>query len=168
MAVSKNQLEALKQKIFKSFETVPYPKGTIAPHECDECREVRKTFINQNWKTISPEVLEENHGKLPLFSAEAFRYFLPAYLIHSLDNFGENCDTTCEFTIYALTPSNKSIKTELDYWQNKFSEFNLEQMSCIYEFLDFVRIDENFENFVNEVSTGRQNLKEFVEPKLKK
>lgn len=168
MSVSENQLEKLKQRIFKAFEDVPYPKSTIAPHECDECRDVRKTFAGKNWKTIPAAILEENYGIIPLFSPEAFNYFLPAYLIHSLGNFGEKYDTTCEFTIYAVSPDNEDIKNRLDYWKQKFADFTTEQMNCIYEFLDFVRIDENFESFVNEVATGRQNLKDFIKPNLEK
>ena len=81
MAVSETQLKALKQKIVSAFENVLYPKGDIISHECDECREVRKTFANLAWKTIEPQILENNYDKLPLFSPEAFHFFLPAYLI---------------------------------------------------------------------------------------
>jgi hypothetical protein len=167
MSVPKHSIKALKQKILKSFDNASYPNESIAPHECEECRAVRKSFKNQNWKTITPQILEENYGIIPLFSPEAFRYFLPAYVIYSLDHFDEY-GTVCEFTIYALTPDNQSIKDRLDYWQEKFADFTLEQMNCIYEFLDFVRIDENFQNSVNSVSTGRRNLEEFIEPILRK
>lgn len=163
MAISKHHLEALKQKIFASFENVPYPKGRIAPHECDECNDVCKTFKNKNWKTISPEILEVNHGIIPLFSPEAFQYFLPAYLNFSLNNFYEY-DTVCQFTIYSISPSNKEINELLDYWRSRFVHFSHEQMSCIYEFLDLARIDENFERSAKEISIGRQNLKEFIDP----
>lgn len=163
MAVSQHHLEALKQKIFASFENVPYPKGRIAPHECDECDDVCKTFKNKNWKTISPEILEENHGIIPLFSPEAFQYFLPAYLIYSLNNFHED-DTVCQFMLYSITPSNKDINESLAYRRSKFVHFSSEQMSCIYEFLDLARIDENFNNSAKEISIGRENLKTFIDP----
>jgi hypothetical protein len=168
MVTSEEQLEILKQKVKIVFADVPYPKGIIAPHECDECQEVRRTFKNKNWKTIEPEILEENFGIIPLFSSEAFHFFLPAYLIYSLEHFSEKYDTVCEYTIYAVTPDKKSIKNTSNYWQEKFKEFTLEQMNCIYEFLDLVREDENFERFIKEVETGKQNLKEFIEPLLKK
>lgn len=163
MSVSKHHLEALKQKIFASFENVPYPKGRIAPHECGECDDVCKTFKNKNWKTISPEIIEEYHGIIPLFSPEAFQYFLPAYLNFSLNNF-DGYDTVCQFTIYATAPDNKSVQERLEYWRDRFARFSSEQMSCIYEFLDLARIDENFERSAKEISIGRQNLKEFIDP----
>lgn len=168
MSVSKKHLAALRERIIKAFANVPYPKESLAPHECDECREIREIFAGQKWNAVPSGILADYHDALPLFSPEAFHYFLPAYLIHSVDNFGENYDTTCQFTIYALTPNSKNIKTGLGHWRERFAHFSAEQMDCIYEFLDLVRIDENFENFVREVSAGRQNLKEFVDPNLEK
>lgn len=164
MAVSKHYLETLKQKIFASFENVPYPKGRIAPHECDECNDVCKTFKNKDWKTISPEILEENYGIIPLFSPEAFQYFLPAYLSYSLESFYEESDTVCEFTIYAIAPTNNDVKERMEYWRDKFANFTSEQMNCIYDFLDIARIDENFKVSTKEISVGRQNLREFIDP----
>lgn len=163
MSVSTYQYEALKQKIFASFENVAYPKEKIAPHECEECIEVCETFKNKNWKTILPEILQTNYGIIPLFSPEAFQHFLPAYLIFSLNNFDED-DTVCQFTTYAIAPKNGDVKERLEYWRDKFAHFTSEQMSCIYEFLDFARVNENFANFAKEISVGRQNLKEFIDP----
>jgi len=167
MPVPKKQLETLKQKVISAFADVPYPKGKIAPHECEECCDVSKTFANKNWKTIKPTILEENPCVMPLFSSEAFHFFLPAYLVYSLEHFSEKYDTVCEFTIYAVTPDKKSIKNNSDYWREKFKDFTLEQMDCIYEFLDFVREDENFDRFFKEIEIGKENLKEFIEPILK-
>lgn len=167
MSVSQEQLENLKQKIIKAFEGVPFPQGIIALHECEECREVRKTFANKNWKTIEPEILEENFGIIPLFSPEAFHFFLPAFLIYSLEHFSDN-DTTCEYTIYAVTPSKETaVKNAIDYWRRKFENFSPEQLNCIYTFLDFVKEDENFEYFFEQADEGKKFLKEFIEPTLK-
>jgi hypothetical protein len=168
MITSKEHLESLKQKIKVAFADVPYPKGVLAPHECDECREVRRTFLNKNWKTIEPKILEENFGIVPLFSPEAFRYFLPAYLIYSLEHFSEKYDTVCEFTIYGVSPSKEAIETRLDYLQQRFKNFTSEQMSCIYEFLNYVRNDENFESFSEEAKQAEELIREFVDPVLRK
>ncbi len=89
MAVSETQLETLKQKIVSAFGDVLYPKGDIVSHECDECCEVGRIFANLDWKTIEPQFLENNYDKLPVFSPEAFHFFLPAYLIYSLEHFEE-------------------------------------------------------------------------------
>lgn len=164
MFVSKEKLEKLKQRILTAFDDVPYPEGLIAPHECDECYEIRKTFAGSDWKTIDPKVLEENFGIISLFSSQAFHYFLPAYLIYSLNRFSEKDNTTLEFTVYAITPGKEAVENRFDYWRERFEEFNSEQMSCIYEFLDFVRQDESHYSFIDDVIKGEKNLREFIKP----
>ncbi len=171
MSVSKLQTEILKQKIIESFAAVPYPNGVIAPHECDKCLDLRETFVNENWQTIDSKILEENYSKMPLFSSEAFHYFLPAFLIYSLDNFNDNL--VCQFTIYTLSSSEKEIKESYDYWQkywqSRFENFTLEQINLIHEFLNLVEFkkDDGFYLYREYVETGKKMLKEFIEPALK-
>jgi len=168
MSISESELEILKQKIALAFTNVSYPKAEIAPHDCDECREVSRTFANQDWKTISSKILEENYGNISLLSSEAFHYFLPAFLIYSLNNFNDNF--VCEFTIYSVSPSKKDIKERLDFWQYKFEHFSLEQINVVYEFLDLVEMkkDDYFHLLEKQIITGKEMLKKFIEPILKK
>lgn len=164
------KLESLKNRVLKSFADVQYPKGIIAPHECDECFDLRKTFKNQNWKTIDTKIIEENYSQLPLFSDEAFHYFLPAYLIYSLENFNDADDNmVCEFTIYGVSPSKTGIREDLDYWKYKFSNFTIEQINLIYDFLDLVKANESesFRFFDKIVDDGKVSLKTYIEPNLK-
>ncbi len=156
------KLNELKIKIIASFDSVSYPKGNIVEHECDECFRVRNTFLNKNWKKITPKILEENYDKLPLFSPEAFHSFLPAYLAHSLENFV--FENVCQFTLYSLTPD-KKIKTNPDWWQEKFKYFTLEQINLVYEFLDIAK--EEFIHYEINIERGKQRLKEYVEPTIK-
>lgn len=162
MVVPKKNLEKLQQEILSAFDSVPYPHNSIAPHECEECREVRKTFSKRDWKTIETQFIEDNFGVIPLFSPEAFHYFLPAYLIRSLENFSEKYDTVCEFTIYAVTPQNKDVENHFDYWQERFKSFTSKQISCVYDFLDLIGQDENLNRFANRVQRGKQNLQKLL------
>jgi hypothetical protein len=167
MSVSKAQLETLKHKIIDDFADVPYPKGVIAPHNCEECREVTTVFANKNWKTIEPEILEDNFGVIPLFSPEAFHFFLPAFLIYSLEHFLEKYNTVCEFTIYAVSPNKETIERS-NYWQQKYRHFNLEQMNSIYEFLVCIRKHENFESFSEEAKEAEELTRKFIDPIVRK
>lgn len=165
MVISEERLENLKQKIVKSFADVPYPKGSIAPHKCEECREVRKTFAGKNWKSIEPEILEENYGIIPLFSPEAFHFFLPAYMVYSLGKIRENfLNEVFEFTVYTLVPD-KKIKANPSYWIERFSRFTLEQLNVIYEFLDVAEETKEFDHI--KIERGKERLKIFVESTLK-
>ena len=166
MTVSKERLEALKQ-IIKAFETVPAP-NKITEHDCDECRSVDKTFTGKNFETIEPEIIDGNYDIIPLFSPEAFRYFLPAYLFYSLDNFSADDRTTTEFTIYALSPTKQDLRESLEYWQARFEDFTFEQLDCIYDFLDLIADDETHEDFAGDANGGRKRLKTYIEPIIRK
>lgn len=136
---NKEKIEYLKNEIFKAFANVEQPaKDNIALHECEECRGVREDFANVRWQEASDELLEGSYDKLPLFSPQAFNYFLPAFLIYTLDNFDDFYSEVCEFTLYALTPEKSWIdeKGEISKWyKQKFAPFTLAQMNLIYQFL---------------------------------
>lgn len=167
MATSDRKLEDLKQKIKTAFADVLYPKEKISGYDNEEGREIEAAFSNNEWKTIKPQILNEYYDIIPLLSPEAFHFFLPAYLLYSLDHFS-GFETTTEFTIYAVTPTKSDVKDSLEYWKQKFEKFNSEQMMCIYEFLDLVKEDENFELFFEEVEIGKQVLEGIYRTKIEK
>jgi hypothetical protein len=136
---NKEKIERLKNEIIKAFSETEQPaKDNIALHECEECRSVRKDFANVKWQEASNKLLENNFGQIPLFSPQAFNYFLPAYLLYTLNNFDDEFSDVCGFTLYALTPD-KTWKNKngdiSSYWIEKFSLFTSAQMNCIYQFL---------------------------------
>jgi hypothetical protein len=137
---NKERIELLGKRIIEAFGKVEQPVWeNIALHECEECRGVRKDFVNVKWSKAGDELLEANYDKLPLFSPAAFQYFLPAYLLYTLKNFDDNFSEVCEFTLFALTPD-KNWKEEngeiSSYWIDKFAAFTVEQMACIYGVLE--------------------------------
>lgn len=147
------ELTLLKGKVVEAFNDVPYPKGVLTPHECVECQDLRKTFENEDWKTIDKQIIEKNYGQMPLFSAEAFHYFFPSYLIYSLENFNDNF--VLEFTIYALIPSKKDLKERFDYWKERFQYFSNEQMETIYQFLAIFNENKDYLNFYEDINVER-------------
>ena len=117
-------------------------KDNIALHQCEECRGVRKDFANVNWQEVSSELLENNYDKIPLFSPQAFNYFLPGYLLYTLNRFDYEYSEVCEFTLYAVTPDKvwKKENGEISsYWIEKLRLFTFAQMNCIYQFLELAR-----------------------------
>lgn len=137
--VNKEKIEHLKSEIIKAFAETEQPaKDNIALHECEECRSVREDFANVKWQEASNDLLEDNFGQISLFSSQAFNYFLPAYLLYTLNNFDDGSLGVCEFTLYAVTPD-KNWKdkngTISFYWIKQFSLFTSAQMNCVYQFL---------------------------------
>jgi hypothetical protein len=140
---NKEIIAHLRSEIIKAFAEVEQPaKNNIALHECEECRDARKNFTNIKWQEANDKLLESNYDKIPLFSPEAFHYFLPAYLLYTLNNFDDEFSDVCEFTLFAVTPD-KSREDESgnvsSYWKEKFSSFTFAQMNVIYQFLELAR-----------------------------
>lgn len=155
---TQEQIETLRQKIITAFSDVQYPVDKIAPHDCDECREVEADFSGKDWKTIESEVLEENQGNMSLMSPKAFHYFLPAYLMRALDKFSVVDDLLVEMTIYAVAPTNQWIAGSKDHYKDRFAPFTTSQMESIFDFLELVERNEDYAHFHKQVVAGKQNL----------
>ncbi len=88
MPPTAREVEALKARVAAAFADVPPPpEGGLVSHPCEECAGVARSFAGLRWGEAGAEVLEENYDKLPLFTPAAFRHFLPAYLLYSLEHF---------------------------------------------------------------------------------
>ena len=160
MNEAEERRDSLKQKVLVAFADVPRPdENDVAPCPCQECTALARTLAGAEWRTVTPDVLEATHEQLPLFSARAFRYFLPAYLFYSLDHFGY--DGVCEFTVYALTPG-KETESSAAYNRERFGRFTPEQMDAVYDFLDLARQDESFAGYHTSIERGKKRLMRYV------
>lgn len=161
MSVSQTKLETLKAKVIEEFNNLTYPKGFITEHECEECFGVRKTFLNKDWKQITPRALQENYDKLPLFSPEAFHCFLPAYLIYSLENF--TADEVCDFVVYGLMVRSDKNQDSTEYQKRRFECFTKKQISIVSEFVDLAIQSDEYDIFIQELERGKKLLEHINE-----
>jgi hypothetical protein len=133
------------ERISDAFAAVPAPRPPLVNHECDECAELQADFLGKSWREIPPTLLTDRYSKLPLFSAEAFHAFIPAYLSHSVENFEEfDGDLVCEFTAYALLPDKlvNQDQSHQNWWVYKLAQFTDEQFKVLVDYLDLVRDSE--------------------------
>jgi len=165
MDETKHRIEALKGKIRSGFANTRHPgPDKLALHECDECQAVRDAFARVDWKTLDDEVIKANFDKLPLFSPEAFHFFLPAYILYSLTHLYSEA---CAFMVYALTPKEQKRneaerKAMLLWWQERLKPFSQKQMGIVYEFLDIVKDEEGFRHDREDIDLGKKKLREFA------
>lgn len=153
----------LTTRIIDAWDEVGRPTQRLVEHECEECQELEVAFANLEWKEVPCNLLRENFNAQPLFSPEAFHGFLPAYLVYSLENFGK--DEVSEFTIYTLSPK-RDIKTNPTWWQRRFSHFQSNQLSLVYDFLNLALVEEDLTWDKTAIRRGMDRLKQFVEPSL--
>jgi len=80
-----------RELIETAFADVPYPgDDNIADHQdCLECDEVRAFFRGKSWRDLKFPELRDYSQSLPLFTPQAFHYFLPGYLLATMNDWQE-------------------------------------------------------------------------------
>ncbi len=154
------KIEALKTKIRDSFSnSKPPAKQDITVCDCWECLALREDFSGLEWQTLNPEIMERNQ-LLSLFSAEGLHYFLPAYLLHALNNFSEDSDFLSS-TIISLTPG-KEEPGDAEYSKDKFRLFTDAQLEIVFEFLDLIREIPEMDAFYVSVDRRKKRLLNYL------
>ncbi len=81
---------SLKESIQTAFSEVPYPGDNNIIHcsyNCRPCQEIIDYFKGKTQSGHSVEDLRDHHTALSLFTPEAFQFFLPAYMLASLESY---------------------------------------------------------------------------------
>jgi len=139
------RLQALKQEIATAFADVPYPgdDGIVDgnnPYDL-EAAALTAAFKGKHWKQLTPQELRY-HG-LAFLSPKALHFYLPAYLIGSLYDYGETTYTDIlPSTVLSLTLADGGTAQDQMLRQrdlNRFAVFTPTQKRAIRSFLEYVR-----------------------------
>jgi len=172
-------IEALKSQISSAFSNVAFPGDWCLRegNEGDEPFLLEREFQGKtNWHVLAPEFLDGAPdgfaSALSFFSDEAFRFYLPAYLIADINGRLERQDPAFHLT-HGLTNKGRSQRVnQLRYgertWfedaRHKFAIFDRTQAEAIVTYLrfkaetdEFLRddIDQALRNFwIEKASSG--------------
>ena len=106
-------------RVRTAFDEVPYPGGNkIFAHERTE------DYIGQHWKQLSLEFIVSHRSDLPLFNAESFHFYLPAFLIHALLHPNE-VDTLISNLVYNLAPPEFINGSDQAAFTHKMQQFDI-------------------------------------------
>jgi len=122
----------------------------IALHQCSECATLRAAFAGKDWHTLDRAFLDRFFSKLPLLSPEAMSYYLPAYLLCSLDDFTPD-NIVAEFTVYHLAPDEPTSDRDRAWWRQKLRYLTADQMAVLADFMQLVGEDEAFRTYLGDV-----------------
>jgi hypothetical protein len=155
-------IEEVKTKIKSAFINVQFPGDEYLLHPDSQDESEIEEFTGKNWakwQDIPPETIDYNNGGLCFLSPLAVRFFLPAYLMYSLDHFESN---TLLFTIYSLI---KSDEPRLEkFFLSRINELSLEQRSAITLFLKYIKEQyDQMQCFPNEAEEALQSYWDKVE-----
>ncbi|MBA3873067.1 MAG: hypothetical protein H0X30_28370 [Anaerolineae bacterium] len=117
MSYKTKREQELIQQIESAFvdSVRPSDDELIVNPEYDKADKFIQDFKGKTWQDVTLEILYRRRLQLPLFTAQAFRYFLPAFLIAPLRPSSDskyNSDEISEHVFYSLiSPAGKFIWT---------------------------------------------------------
>jgi hypothetical protein len=151
--------DALKDLIRNAFSKVDYPGDWClrGSNEGDEPYLLEKEFAGKSdWRQLDPSFLDQapdGYGSaLSFFSDEAFRFYLPAYLIADI-NGGLDRVTPVFHLTHGLTDDSKTEKvnprrygerTWFETARYEFAVFDRAQAAAIVAYLEFMRERDEF------------------------
>ena len=129
----------LKTAIFRAFDdTVASGQSVIAVGGDNvERRRLAKIWNSKSWKEIEIDFLMENYDAISFFSDSGFVYYLPAYMVLSIECEGDSIIpyTTCLHLI-PRSPG-KGLRT-IEDMHRIYDCFTLEQRDVIRDFLEYI------------------------------
>jgi hypothetical protein len=159
-AAGPNDRNLLIAAIEQAFASIPLPGLiTVCDPDCPECNDLTTEFQGWRWQDLDDGKIEANYS-LSLFSPQAFCHFLPAYLRYALRHF--NMDSrVCEFTVYAVTPSEEIRKNPslMAWMRERLSGLDRKQAETVLWFLTLVSQDAALSDFHYDIEEGISCLK---------
>lgn len=137
----------IKQIICKAFAQIPYPGDNYIvdnyPWDDSERNAVLEYFIGKSWGDINYKRLNHDYEMDPsaclsFMSDQAYRYYLPAFLLLCLESYDE-ADIIVNNVIYSLSPPEDSHSNAMKKFLSRMSEFTLEQKTSIRSFLEYIQ-----------------------------
>lgn len=129
----------LKQCVEDAFADAIYPGNgdrdivvSGCPGCCAECGETHALFRGKHWRELAGSgepLLTCCWGGLPLLTAAAWRFYLPAYLLRSLSG-GDDAEDCLTSALYSLAPSMPEPGRH-DFDTERYSGLTAAQQKCI-------------------------------------
>jgi hypothetical protein len=138
-----SRLEALKQEIEAAFTGVLYPgDDRIAYSNIDfDGSRLAAAFKGRHWKELTPDEMHWN--EMIFLSREGFHYYLPAYLLASLEDYNGTLNEDIRpLTVYGLTLSAEDTPLHRRLRESRLKDFEVftpAQKRAIRSFLEYAR-----------------------------
>lgn len=126
----------VESRIYDAFQAEAYPTGDpivdgeLGPEE----RKMQAAFAFQDWKTLSIHQIRPWRMHLSFFTPNAYRYFLPAFLIMGVrdGDHGYGYDISVYVYLNLIPPSELDSR---DQFEKRTKELNLLQWRAIHDYV---------------------------------
>lgn len=122
-------VERLREQILAAFPAMQFV-APVTDCSCEECTEIIRNLQDKSWDQGEPAFIDFTCCPV-LLTPEAFRAFLPAYLLRALDDLAGKTNVL-EFTVYSLCPEETRDNPRIGERARLMSPT---QVSAIREFL---------------------------------
>ncbi len=120
----------VRRTIEEAFAKTPRPKGKLVDTDAwDEG--TSKYFANKTWRGHPVRDLRYHEGSMCFFTPEAHRYFLPAFMIATLEN-PKEADVIPDNIIFHFS------KYDDPFWQKRIAQFSPPERAAIAAFINAV------------------------------
>jgi hypothetical protein len=133
----------IKEQVKSAFAEVPYPgDSNIVQGSSLEAKEIESFLKGKHWEDITLESLRHNppmdpSACLSFMTREAFHYYLPAFLIITID-WKHEADVIPEFTVRALCIP-EIPESEREWHESRVANFTAAQRKAIKSVLEYVK-----------------------------
>jgi len=135
----------MQSQINDAFSTLPIPLGKLSIATYDD-ENTHAYFTGTKWNEHDVLKLREQHSSISFFTPEAFKYYLPAFMVAEL-NHPELAD------IIAETLANKFIHISVsELLDIEFSQDQLAVIKAFFEYCEKLYDDEYFDEFSKAVN----------------
>ena len=135
MTISKPQARALIAEIEDAFGALEPPGDQALLHpQCMDDVDTCHFYGAPRWQEVTAEILVPGYAAPSFFSAEAFRYYMPAYMVWALEN-PDSPEMAVESAIRAFDPSYDDPRLTA-FQRSKFVLFDSAQRRTIIHFLE--------------------------------
>jgi hypothetical protein len=136
------KLQELREQALKAVRSAfpveePPTADKVRNHHCPEREETSEIFFGRRWTHITVEDLMGNPA-LSLLTCAAFRYYLPALMIHSIEAPVE-LDCIPDDLVALLSPSRGSMN---EHVAERLTGFPTHEVQAILSFLRFFQARE--------------------------
>lgn len=135
-------VDELCQAIEAAFAEAEYPGDeNIVTHWSGQYTDieevwVRESFTGRHWKTVPLESVIFNRDHLPHFTPEAFRFFLPTFLLAVLQHPVE-VDVLSNNLFYELTPDDPEGPSYSPFFDERVNGLTPAQKDVVRKFINW-------------------------------
>lgn len=119
-----------------AFAETPHPtdEGLLHP-QCTDDGDIRDFYGRTTWLSVPDEIIDRNNASLCFFSPEAYRFYLPAYLLWVLRTLDSSDSFTVDSTIYRLAPGTGDLR---QFSLSKYAILDAAQRKVVVDFLEYL------------------------------